>query len=129
MTFCARNGMSGKTMAPPSMSTNAVTNSTTSLPIRPLVARLAKCRWRPASAHHACHRDDGQYVRNHRHELRRNDLRRLQLDLQRLRGGEQQAGCTSAQRVPAPKDNRREGDKPAPRGHRVGELMLVERQI
>src|ERR1019366_3181749 len=128
MTFCAKKGRSGNTMAPPSMSTNAVTSSTTSLPMRPLVARLAKCRWRPASAHHARHRDDGQDVRNHRHELRRNDLRSLQLDLQRLRGGEQQASYTRTQRVPASKDNRRKGDEPASRRHRIGELMLVERQ-
>src|SRR5471032_2913162 len=129
MTLCARNGSSGKTIAPPSMSTNAVINKTTSLPILYLLARLAQCCGWCAAADHAGNRDDGEDVRNHRDELRWNYLCGLQLDLQRLRGGEQQTGYSGARRIPASEDNGCESDESSSRRHRIGELVLVERQI
>src|SRR3954471_18128920 len=74
-------------------------------------------------------RDDGEYIWDHLDELRSNGVRSLQLDLQRLRRGEEQAGERGAHRIPSAEDNSGDGDEPATRRHLVGELMLVEREI
>ena len=57
------------------------------------------------------------------------ELQALQLDLQRLRGREQQAREAGARRLPPAEDRRGERDEAAARGHAVGELVLVERQV
>ena len=56
-------------------------------------------------------------------------LRSLQLNLQRLRGGEQQTRKRRAKRIPSAEDRRRERDESAARRHLRAELMLVEREI
>src|SRR6186713_472837 len=70
--------------------------------------RLSQRGGRHGAPHHSRERDDRQRVRYHLHVLRRDGLRSLQLDLQRLRGGEQQARETSARRIPPAKDRRGE---------------------
>src|SRR3954463_10056895 len=90
--------------------------------------RLAQCRGRYGAPDHASKCDDREHVRYHLDELRRDGLRPLQLDLQRLGGGEQQTRQPGPDRVPSSEDRRGERDEAAPRGHAVGELVLVERE-
>src|SRR5256714_15118332 len=64
--------------------------------------RLPERRRRDGTPHHASQGDDREQVRDHLDELRRDGLRALKLDLQRLGGGEQQTREPRAQRVPPP---------------------------
>src|SRR4051794_20704863 len=90
---------------------------------------LTERRRRNGAPDYPGQRDDGEYIRDHLDELGSNGVRSLQLDLQRLRGGEEQAGERGADGIPSAEDNSGDGDESAARRHLVGELMLVERQI
>src|SRR5687768_10553758 len=74
-------------------------------------------------------RDDREEIRDHPHELRWERARALEMDLQRIRGREEEARECHAHRIPATEDHRRERDEPTSGRHLVGELMLVEREI
>src|SRR5690349_5685533 len=115
-------------MRTPAMSMKAVIISTTSFPIF-LVGSPAQRRWRTHPADDAGERDDGEQVRNHVDELRRDERATLELDLERLRRGEEEAGDGSPARVPAAKDSRRERNEAAARRHLRRELVLVEGEV
>src|SRR5437588_12465924 len=93
-----------------------------------LFGNFSQRRGRYGTTNDASQRNDRQHVRNHLDELRRDQLRTLQLDLERLRGCEEQACKTDAQRIPSPENRRGKGNETAPGRHLVGELVLIENQ-
>src|SRR4051812_29596130 len=116
----------------PTMSMNAVTMSTASLPADVFTGSLIHTSQRGGrygTSHESGERDHREHVRNHLDELRRYQLLALQTDLQRFSGSEQQAPCGDARRIPAAKDRCRERDEAASRGHAVRELMLIQCEI
>src|SRR5438045_4912315 len=115
-------------MRTPAMSMKAVIIRTTSFPIF-LVGDPAQCRWRPHPADDAGERDDGEQVRNHVDELRRDELPGANLDLQRLRRGEEKTGDGSPAGMPPAKDSRGQRDEAATGRHLRRELVLVEREV
>ena len=95
-----------------------------------------RLRFRPSQrrrgdrpSNHSRQRDDRQNVRDHLYELGRDHVVALQMDLHGLRSREQQTCCACAQRAPSPEYHGRNGDESSARGHLIGELVLVERQI
>src|SRR6476469_2519535 len=130
------------TMRTPTMSSIAVTINTRSFPTDSpptVVAFRGRVRGNaPSGAFLAPERrrlhrlpddpgqcDDRQDVGDHLDVLRRDRLSALKMDLERLGRGEEEAGHRHPLRLPAPEDRRCQGDEAAPRGHLVGELVLV----
>ena len=90
---------------------------------------LAKCSGRRATTNKAGQCHNCKHVGNHLDELARNDLRSLQLDLQRFRSGKKQAGDCHTNRLPPAEDDCCKRDESAASAHAVGELVLVECQV
>src|SRR5688572_1033023 len=86
------------------------------------------CGWR-GPPNQSRQRDERQQVRDHLYELCGQDLRTLQLDLQRFCGREEQARDRGTHRFPAAEDHRRECNEAATGGHLVAELMLIESKV
>src|SRR6266550_2867757 len=75
---------------------------------------------------HARECDDRERVRNHLDELRRDELRSLQLHLQRFRRRKQQARQRRAEWIPPTKYRGSKGNETTARRHLSAELMLIE---
>src|SRR5437016_4066704 len=99
------------------------------LPSVTLRRRLPKRGRRNRPSNYARERDDRERVRNHLDELRRDELRSLQLNLQRFRRGKQQARQRRAEWIPTTKYRGGKGNETTARRHLGTELMLIEREI
>src|SRR5437762_11119948 len=84
---------------------------------------------RNSPPNHARECDDRERVRNHLDKLRRNELRSLQLNLQRFRRGKQQARQRRTEWIPPTKDRGCKGNETTARRHLGAEPMLIEREI
>src|SRR5215217_101486 len=87
-----------------------------------LLRDLAERRGRHGATHQSRKRNDRQSVRDHLNELRGDELRTLELDLECLRGGEEQTREPCAHRIPATEDRRGECDEATTSRHLIGEL-------
>src|SRR5687768_18076559 len=115
-------------MSNPTMSTKFVTMRMNSFPRvaparRPrtvvlmtpkLFLGFAESGGRDGAAHETREGDDCQNVRDDLDELRGNAAHTLQLDLECLRGREEEARGARAPRIPSAEDDRRDRDEAAP---------------